>query len=398
MPQISLNPDQILPEDGFAGTLVGRAWVPGEPGGPSPVLLTEDGVYDLSESEPLLARLLDAEAPAEVARHAARSYLGGFADILANSRHDRRDPSRPWFLAPADLQALKACGVTFVRSMLERVIEEQAKGSPERAAEIRGAISAEIGNSLADVVPGSAGAMRVKEVLQARGLWSQYLEVGIGPDAEIFTKAQPMSAVGVGAEIGIHPKSSWNNPEPEVVLAIDPRGRIVGATLGNDVNLRDFEGRSALLLSKAKDNRGSCAIGPFIRLFDDTFGLDDLRQLELSLKVEGDDGFVLQGSSSMAEISRDVTDLAGQALGANNQYPDGLLLFTGTMFAPTEDRDAKDQGFTHHLGDVVSISTPKLGRLVNRVNHSSAIPPWRFGLGALIDSLALRGLLGGPDR
>jgi fumarylacetoacetate (FAA) hydrolase family protein len=282
--------------------------------------------------------------------------------------------------------------------MLERVIEEQAKGSPERAAEIRRAIAAEIGDSLADIVPGSEAAARVKEVLQGRGLWSQYLEVGIGPDAEIFTKAQPMSAVGVGAEIGIHPKSSWNNPEPEVVLAIDPRGRIVGATLGNDVNLRDFEGRSALLLSKAKDNRGSCAIGPFIRLFDETFGLDDLRRLELSLRVEGDDGFVLEGTSSMTAISRDVADLASQALGPNNQYPDGLLLFTGTMFAPTADRDAPDQGFTHHLGDVVAISTPRLGMLVNRVNHSSAIPPWRFGLGALIDSLARRGLLAGPGR
>ena len=398
MPELTLAPNDILPEDGLVGTLVGRAWVPGDPGGPSPVLLTEDGVFDLSESEPLLARLLDSESPAEVARQAAKSYVGAVAEVLANSRHDRRDPSQPWFLAPADLQALKACGVTFVRSMLERVIEEQAKGSPERAADIRRAISAEIGDSLADIVPGSDGATRVKAVLQERGLWSQYLEVGIGPDAEIFTKSQPMSAVGVGAEIGIHPKSNWNNPEPEVVLAIDPRGRIVGATLGNDVNLRDFEGRSALLLSKAKDNRGSCAIGPFIRLFDDSFTLDDVRRLELGMRVVGDDGFVLEGASSMAEISRDVQDLAAQALGANNQYPDGLLLFTGTMFAPIEDRDAPGQGFTHHLGDSVAISTPKLGTLVNRVNHSSAIPPWRFGLGALIDNLARRGLLRGDDR
>lgn len=389
-----LEAEAILPEDGLGGCLVGRAWVPGEPAGPSPVLLAEGGVYDLSAKEPLLARLLAAESPAAAARAAAGDRLGGVEEVLANSAHERRDPTLPWLLAPADLQALKACGVTFVRSMLERVIEEQAKGSPERAAEVRRAITAEIGDSLADLVPGSEAAARVKALLQERSLWSQYLEVGIGPDAEIFTKAQPMAAVGLGAEIGIHPASNWNNPEPEVVLAIAPDGRIVGATLGNDVNLRDFEGRSALLLCKAKDNRASCAVGPFIRLFDESFTLGDVRGLELHLKVEGDDGFVLDGASSMAEISRDVADLAAQALGPNNQYPDGLLLFTGTMFAPIQDRDAPDQGFTHHLGDLVTVSTPKLGALVNRVNHSDAIPPWRFGLGALIDNLAARGLLG----
>jgi len=388
-----LETQTVLPEDGVGGCLVGRAWVPGEVPGPSPVLLAEGGVYDLSAKQPILARLLAAEAPARAARDAAGARLGSIEEILANSAHERRDPARPWLLAPVDLQALKACGVTFVRSMLERVIEEQAKGSPARAAEIRRAIAAEIGDSLADIVPGSEAAARVKALLQERGLWSQYLEVGIGPDAEIFTKAQPMAAVGLGAEIGIHPKSSWNNPEPEVVLAVDPRGRIVGATLGNDVNLRDFEGRSALLLSKAKDNRASCAVGPFIRLFDDSFTLDDVRGLDLRLNVTGEDGFVLDGASSMAEISRDVADLAAQALGPNNQYPDGLLLFTGTMFAPTEDRDAPDQGFTLHLGDLVTISTPKLGALVNRVNHSDAIAPWRFGIGALIENLVARGLL-----
>ncbi len=390
---LSLDSRDILPEGGLAGTFVGRAWIPGTPPGPSPVLVTDDGVFDLAGVRPTLAMLLAEAAPAEAARGGAGRRLGGVEEILANSAYDRRDDGLARFLAPADLQALKACGVTFVRSMLERVIEEQAKGDPGRAAEIRGAIQAELGASLADVVPGSEAAAGVKAVLQERGLWSQYLEVGIGPDAEVFTKAQPLAAVGVGAEIGIHPASAWNNPEPEVVLAIDGTGRIVGATLGNDVNLRDFEGRSALLLGKAKDNRASCAVGPFIRLFDDTFCLDDVRRTELRLKVEGEDGFVLDGASSLAEISRDVADLAAQAIGANNQYPDGLLLFTGTMFAPTEDRDAPGQGFTHHLGDIVTISTPKLGALVNRVNRSDAIPPWEFGLGALMENLALRGLL-----
>ena len=279
--------------------------------------------------------------------------------------------------------------------MLERVIEEQAKGDPSAAEGIRRTLVAEIGSDLGAVVPGSEPAMKLKAALIERGLWSQYLEVGIGPDAEIFSKSQPMSAVGTGAEIGLHPDSTWNNPEPETVLAINARGDIVGATLGNDVNLRDFEGRSALLLGRSKDNNGSCAIGPFLRLFDRDYGLDDLRQAEVSLLVEGDEGFRLEGLSSMAEISRDPLDLASQALNDNHQYPDGLLLFTGTMFAPTEDRDQPGEGFTHKLGDRVTIASPRLGALVNRVGLSNGIPPWTYGLAALMENLAARGLLAG---
>jgi len=394
---LDLSPAAILPHDGGRGCLVGRVWRPGTPAGPSPVLVREDGVFDLSHLQPTLAGLLALEDPAAAVQDAGER-IGSLAEVLANSGHEARDPARAYFLSPSDLQALKAAGVTFVKSMLERVIEEQAKGDPDLAAEIRGAIAAEIGESLADVQPGSAEAARVKALLVERGLWSPYLEVGIGPDAEIFTKSQPMAAVGVGAEIGIHPGSSWNNPEPEVVLAIAPSGRVVGATLGNDVNLRDFEGRSALLLGKAKDNRGSCAVGPFIRLFDDSFGLDDVRAMQVRLKVEGTDGFELDGISSLTEISRDPADLAGQAIGANNQYPDGLLLFTGTMFAPTEDRDAPGQGFTHHLGDVVSIAAAELGCLVNRVNRTDRLAPWTFGAGALMQNLAARGLLPGGGR
>ena len=277
--------------------------------------------------------------------------------------------------------------------MLERVIEEQARGDPAKAESVRRAIVAVIGDDLARVRPGSPDAARLKDALIAEGAWSQYLEVGIGPDAEIFTKSQPMSAVGVGAEIGIHPKSQWNNPEPEIVLVVNSRGRTVGATLGNDVNLRDFEGRSALLLGKAKDNNASCAIGPFIRLFDDTFTIDDIRRCVLSMRVDGPEGFVLEGASSMAMISRDPLDLVGQAIGANHQYPDGLVLFLGTMFAPTQDRLKPGEGFTHVVGDLVTVATPKLGALVNRVNRSDRIPPWAFGAGALMRNLAGRGLL-----
>ncbi len=393
MTSFSLSAANTLPDDGLSGCFLGRVWLPGPGGGPTPVLAADDGVFDLSAAAPTLAGLLAMDDPVAAARAGKGQAIADLADLLANSGHHDRDDNRPYLLAPCDLQALKACGVTFVRSMLERVIEEQAKGDPDQAAEIRNAIGAEIGSSLADVVPGSDEAARIKDVLSERGLWSQYLEVGIGPDAEVFTKSQPMAAVGTGAEIGIHPNSTWNNPEPEVVLVIAPSGRIVGATLGNDVNLRDFEGRSALLLGKAKDNRASCAVGPFIRLFDDSFTLDDVRQMEISLTVTGEDDFKLEGRSSLSEISRDPAELAAYACGVHNQYPDGLLLFTGTMFAPTEDRDAPGQGFTHHLGDIVTIANPLLGSLRNQVNHTDKIAPWEFGIGALMANLAGRGLL-----
>ncbi len=296
-------------------------------------------------------------------------------------------------LAPCDLQAIKASGVTFVASLLERVIEEQARGDAAKAEGLRTSITSIIGSNLRNIRPGSAEARRVKDVLIAQGVWSQYLEVGIGPDAEIFSKGQPMSAVGTGAEVGIHPKSEWNNPEPEIVLAVNSRGRIVGATLGNDVNLRDFEGRSALLLGKAKDNNASAAIGPFIRLFDEHFGLDDVRRCDLTLHLSGPDGFVFEAVSSMSQISRDPEEIVGHTIGPYHQYPDGLMLFLGTMFAPTMDRLAPGKGFTHLVGDTVAVTTPALGALVNRVNHCDKIAPWTFGTTALMKNLAHRGLL-----
>nr|WP_240039764.1 fumarylacetoacetate hydrolase family protein [Achromobacter aloeverae] len=391
-----LTPENTLPTDGVAGTLVGRAWVPGrdgEPGGPSPVVLRGDGVYDLSSSFATLSDLLDAAQPVQAVRAAAGRHIGSVAGVLANTRDDP-DPAQPRFLAPADLQVIKAAGVTFAASMIERVIEEQAKGDPSRAEGVRRTVVDAIGTDLRAVKPGSPQAAQLKSVLMAQGLWSQYLEVGIGPDAEVFTKAPVLAAVGTGSQVGIHPKSAWNNPEPEVVLAVTREGAIVGATLGNDVNLRDFEGRSALLLSKAKDNNASCAIGPFVRLFDETFNLDDVRGCELSLRVEGEDGYVLDGASSMAQISRDPLDLVAQTLNRNHQYPDGFMLFLGTLFAPTEDRDHPGGGFTHKVGDRVCISAAKLGALRNVVTHSDSAPAWHFGLGQLMRNLAARGLLG----
>ena len=394
---LDLSLETVLPDDADKATLIGRAWVPGPLAGPSPVAISGGQVYDLSFEVATSADLLNADDPAGRVKRAVAGgrapSLGDIAPILANSSADARRPDHPYFLVPCDLQAIRACGVTFIASMLERVIEEHAKGDPTAADEIRGTLGREIGASLSSVKPGSPEAMRAKTLLQERGLWSQYLEVGIGPDAEVFNKAQPLSAVGVGAEVGILEASSWNNPEPEVVLAVNAQGRVVGATLGNDVNLRDWEGRSALLLGRAKDNNASCAIGPFIRLLDRSFTIDDLRDTEVHVEVKGTEGFMASGRYSLRQISRDPLDLAGQAIGVNHQYPDGLVLFLGTAFAPTQDRDAPGRGFTHHIGDIVTVRSSKLGGLVNRVNYCHEVAPWTFGVSALMRNLAERGLV-----
>lgn len=383
-----------LPQDGCRGTLIGRAWLPGSPPGPAVVAVREDGVFDLTRLAPTVSLLCEAEDPVALARSGEAPRVGEVEPILQNSRWDRRDPALPWLLAPIDLQAIKAAGVTFAGSMLERVIEERAKGDPSQAEAIRERIGRIVGADLATVRPGSEVAERLKQHLIAEGAWSQYLEVGIGPDAEIFTKAQPMSAVGHGAQVGIHPRSSWNNPEPELVLVVSSKGRIVGAALGNDVNLRDVEGRSALLLGKAKDNNASCSLGPFIRLVDEHFGVDAMRRAEIELLVEGrDDGFELKATSSMSAISRDIEDLVAQTIGPHHAYPDGFVLFCGTMFAPVVDRGAAGLGFTHHRGDFVRIASPELGGLVNQVEACDRIEPWSFGTSALLLNLSARKLL-----
>lgn len=392
MQALRLSIDNTLPEDWQRATLVGRVWLPGALAGPAVVIVRDGEVLDCTAQFATLSLLLESESPLQAVRGAAGTSLGRIETLLANSG-EQRDPAQPSLLAPADLQVIKAAGVTFASSMIERVIEEKAGGDAQRAEQIRQMVHEVIGDNLRDLRPGSPEAMRLKQVLIEQKMWSQYLEVGIGPDAEIFTKAPVLAAVGSGSAIGIHPGSSWNNPEPEVVLAVDSRGRIHGATLGNDVNLRDFEGRSALLLSKAKDNNASCALGPFIRLFDEHFSLDDVRRCEVALRVEGEDGYVLNGQSSMSQISRDPADLAGQTLNDNHQYPDGFVLFLGTLFAPTDDRDHPGQGFTHKEGDVVRIASPALGALHNRVTTSDQAPRWAFGVGALLQNLARRGVL-----
>jgi fumarylacetoacetate (FAA) hydrolase family protein len=386
---ITLTANELLPDDGTKGALVGRVWRP-DVAGPAVVAVRPEGVFDVTAIFSTVSALCEQDDPAAALRAAKGERIGDLDAILANTPPDRRDPSKPWLLAPIDLQVLKAAGVTFAISMLERVIEERARGNPASAEAIRKEVVQLVGDDFSKLKPGSEQAARLKQVLIEQNAWSQYLEVGIGPDAEVFTKAPVLSSVGTGMDAGLHPKSTWNNPEPEVVLAVSSRGAIVGATLGNDVNLRDFEGRSALLLSKAKDNNASCAIGPLLRLFDASFTLDDVRRMEVALQVKGSDGFVLDGHSSISKISRDPTDLVAQTVGRVHQYPDGFVLFLGTMFAPVKDRDAPGQGFTHKRDDIVTISAPQLGKLTNRMRASDECEPWTFGVGALMRNLAKR--------
>lgn len=375
------------------GTFVGRVWRP-DAAGPALVVLRGGDLIDITSKDVATMRdLLELDDPVGSLATLQGERLTSLEAIMANSVEAVGDLSSIHLLAPCDLQAVKACGVTFARSMIERVIEEKAAGNPALAETMRERVTAIIGDSLRDLKAGSPEAAKVKAALIEVGVWSQYLEVGIGPDAEVFSKAQVLASVGWGASVGLHPISKWNNPEPEIVLAVDSQGRVKGATLGNDVNLRDVEGRSALLLGKAKDNNASSAIGPFIRLFDDTYSIDDVRRADLSLTIQGSDGFVLKGASTMREISRDPLDLVAQTIGRHHQYPDGLVLFMGTLFAPVEDRDAPGQGFTHKIGDVVTISNAELGSLTNTVRLSTECPPWTFGASALMRNLAARGLI-----
>lgn len=375
----------MLPD---TGTLAARLWRPGI--GPCLATVRGGAFVDVTcKAVPTMRDLLEMDDPAGWLHSAVGAYIAPVADLST----DEPAEDALHLLAPADLQAIKAAGVTFAESMVERVIEEQAAGDPDRADAIRAKVKSAIGDTLSGLEPGSEKAMAVKRLFQAEGLWSQYLEVGIGPDAEVFTKCQPMAAVGHGAAVGLHPVSRWNNPEPEVVVAVDSKGRIKGATLGNDVNLRDVEGRSALLLGKAKDNNASAAIGPVLRLFDDSYTMDDVEAAELTLTVTGEDGFHMTGHSSMSKISRRPADIAAQAMGRHHQYPDGMFLYLGTLFAPTQDRDAPGHGFTHHLGDSVAISEHNLGTLQNTVRRATEAPEWTWGTAALMRNLAQRGLL-----
>ncbi|MEW2572054.1 fumarylacetoacetate hydrolase family protein [Streptomyces sp. NPDC047070] len=388
-PRPLLTAATVLPQDAERAALVARVHSP-RWDGPCVAAVRGEHVVDLTAVAPTVSDLMERDDAAEIVREADGGHTWRLDELLA-APVGRRDIAH--LLAPVDLQVIKAAGVTFARSLLERVIEERTGGDPAQAARVRARVGQLVGGTLDGIRPGSPEAVKAKELLVAEGLWSQYLEVGIGPDPEVFTKAPVLSSVGTGADIGVLGASVWNNPEPEAVLVVDSHGRVRGATLGNDVNLRDIEGRSALLLSRAKDNNASCAIGPFIRLFDEDFDLDTVRGLDLDLRIDGTDGYVLHGSSSMREISRDVLDLVAATHGPHHQYPDGFALFTGTLFAPTEDRQSPGAGFTHEYGDIVRISSPRLGALTNTVVPSEQAAPWTFGVRALLRSLARRGVL-----
>ncbi|MBR0643698.1 fumarylacetoacetate hydrolase family protein [Plastoroseomonas hellenica] len=388
MPEFQIDATH-LPADWPQGHYAAR--IEGEDG-PRVIGFRNGAAFDMTPVFGTASAWFESEDPvAAIAKRGVPVALDVPA-LLAASAHGAGRPGQAHLLSPIDLQAVKASGVTYVRSMLERVIEERCRGDASRAEAIRAEVRAIIGDDLANIRPGSAEAERVKAVLQEKGWWSQYLEVGIGPDAEIFTKCPAMATVGTGAKVGVHPTSHWSNPEPEAVMVVNSRGAIIGATLGNDVNLRDVEGRSALLLGRAKDNNASAALGPLIRLFDEDFTLEDIRRAAISLTIRGEDGFALEEQGAIGSISRDPTELVGQLIGPHHQYPDGVVLYLGTPFSPTKDRGAPGMGFSHKPGDVVTIRTPRLGALSNQVDRTDACPPWRFGAGALMASLARRGL------
>ena len=365
---------ESLPSDYARGQFLGRAETPA---GPSILAIRKGTIYDITEVAASMSGAIER-----------RQFDGG----VKLGPVENGLPEGWRLLAPIDLQCIKAAGVTFALSAIERVIEERARGDAASAAVIRAQLEDKVGSGIRSVVPGSEEAMQLKAALIDQGMWSQYLEVAIGPDAEIFSKSPVLSSVGHGAEIGVRSDSNWNNPEPEVVLVCDSAGEIIGVTLGNDVNLRDFEGRSALLLSKAKDNTASCSIGPFIRVFDESFALTDVRAASVDLTIEGPEGYRLEGTNDMSQISRDPTDLVDQCL-SEHHYPDGFVLFCGTLFAPTQDRDEPGAGFTHKVGDVVTISSERIGTLRNTVTLSSRATPWRMGVAAFATNLAERGLI-----
>ncbi|WP_137176724.1 fumarylacetoacetate hydrolase family protein [Roseomonas sp. AR75] len=378
-----------LPQDWREGSFALRVMTPD---GPSVFALLGGAGFDMTPAFGTCSAWLNSEDPLGAIRREGVPSALDLPAALANAHHAARNAEKPWLLAPVDLQVIKAAGVTYVRSMLERVIEERCRGDATQAEAVRAEVRGIIGDDLASLVPGSAEAAKVKEALVAKGWWSQYLEVGIGPDAEIFTKSPVLSAVGIGAKVGVHPMSSWSNPEPEAVMVVNAKGRIVGATLGNDVNLRDVEGRSALLLGRAKDNNASCALGPMIRLFDAAFTLEDVRRAELRVTITGRDGFSLDERGMVGAIARDPAEVVGQMIGAHHQYPDGAVLFLGTPFSPVKDRGAPGMGFTHREGDVVRVASARLGALVNEVDRTDECPPWTFGIGSLMANLSRRGL------
>lgn len=386
------NECPLLPEDVDYALLVGRVWSDAVDG-PVVVAVIDSVVYDISRLAPTVSQLFELPDPAASLRSFKGEKLDAVAEVFAPVSWQESAASKLKLLTPIDLQCIKACGVTFAVSVMERVVEEQAAGDWQLAEKIRQKLTESFGDRLAKVVPGSDEAAAIKQQLIAEDLWSQYLEVAIGPDAEVFTKAPTLSAMGWGDWVGIRQDSAWNNPEPEVVLICNSRAQVVGAALGNDVNLRDFEGRSALLLGKGKDNNASASIGPFIRVFDKGFDLNSVRNARVSLQVKGEDGFEFRAESSMTLMTRDAEELVAQTCSRDHQYPDGFALYLGSLIAPTQDRGEAGKGFTHATGDVVTIASAQLGSLVNKVTYSAQAAPWQFGLGALMRNLAQRGLL-----
>lgn len=254
--------------------------------------------------------------------------LSTMADILAADRPmdaadslERGDPIAieeiTHWLPPIDQQEIWAAGVTYKRSQTARMEESEAAASC-------------------------------------------YDRVYQADRPEIFFKATPTRVAGHGQDLRIRADSKWNVPEPEVTLALSPKMKIVGLTVGNDMSSRDIEGENPLYLPQAKTYDQCAGLGPWIRLYDE---LPPVREITVDLKIHRGGNLVFDQATSAAEMARKFEDLV-QWLGRDNTFAQGAFLMTGTGIVPTSD-------FTLQAGDLVNITIGGVGTLSNSIVQGS---------------------------
>jgi len=373
VPLNKVTPEFILPPKWEKGTFFGRAMVPGV--GASVVALNSHGnLIDITPFVVASSVLCNNPRMLEVLREAREhgENIGGIGEVLANT--NRSDNQVPYFLAPIDFQAAVGAGVTYINSWLERVVSAHPK-----LPDLRAQLIAIIGGDNLVVKPGSDTAQKVMEFLESMGIDDDYTKPAFGTHAEIFDKAMSCDAVGPGhismrtdaPKRGAPPTAVGS--ESELILIVNKNAKIVGYTVGNDFSAGGFENASHLYLPKAKHYDGSAGMSPLVRVPDESFTAENATSLNITLFVEGRDGFVLRAarkegqvgllspgrSYSTGEISRPHTELADQAL-AVNRHEFGRAVYCGAGYIPTMNREdperpTKFNEFTHRPGDTVSI-------------------------------------------